>query len=166
MITGTAGTTGATVTSTSTPLLDGLVAFLRDDGWPVTLPPGPPTVESRCAGTTTEWACTGRTFEQQGQVVFDSALPLAVPEEMGPGIALLLAGANWSLHTGTFALDPATGRVRLRTSLVTTAALLHAPAAKSLVYANVLIVDRCLPTLQAAVSGALSVVDALDQLDL
>jgi len=155
-------------TSTATPLLDGLVAFLRDDGWPVTLPPGPvPTVETRCAGTTSEWACAGRTFEQQGQVVFDSILPVTVPEDRGPGIALLLAGANWSLHTGAFSIDPGTGRVRLRTSLISSSGpLLHAPTAKALVYANVLIVERCLPTLQAALAGQLGVTEALAQLAL
>lgn len=157
-----------TVTSTATPLLDGLVAFLRDDGWPVTVPPGPPpTVETRCAGTVAEWTCIGRTFEEQGQVVFDSEVPLNVPEEKGPAIALLLAAANWNLHTGAFALDPATGGVRLRTSLVsTTGPLLHAPAAKALVYPNVLIVERCLDTLEAAVAGTLSLAEALERLAL
>jgi len=155
-------------TAAATPLLDGLVAFLRDDGWPVTLPRGPvPTVLTRCAGATAEWACTGRTFEPQGQVVFDSALPLAVPEDGGPGIALLLGAANWKLHTGAFALDPASGQVRLRTSLVSvTGGQLEPAAAKALVYANVLIVDRCLPTLEAAAAGSLSLPDALEKLDL
>ena len=155
-------------TTTATPLLDGLVGFLRDDGWPVTLPPGPvPTVVTRCAGSTSEWGCTGRTFEQQGQVVFDSDLPFTVAPDLRPGIALLLVRANWSLHTGAFALDPATGQVRLRTSMVRTSGEgLDPPAAKALVYANVLIVDRCLPTLEAAVDGTLGVTEALDQLAL
>ena len=153
-------------TTTATPLLDGLVAFLRDDGWPVTLPSGPqPTVETRCAGTSSEWACTGRSFEQQGEVVFDSTLPMDVPEEMGPAMALLLAGANWGLRTGCFAIDPATGLVRLRTSLVaTTGQPLPAAAAKALVYPNVLTVDRCLPTLTAAAEGTLSLARAMERL--
>jgi len=155
-------------TTTTTPLLDGLVAFLRDDGWPVTVPAGPaPMVETRCAGSTSEWACTGRTFEPQGQVVFDSTLPLVVPEDAGPAVALLLVAANWSLHTGAFALDPATGQVRLRTSLVSTSGpVLSGPAAKALVYPNVLIVERCLPTLEAALTGTLSLAEALERLDL
>ena len=155
-------------TSTATPLLDGLVAFLRADGWPVTLPPGSPcTVETRCAGSTAEWTCTGRSFEEQGQVVFDSDVPLSVPEDKGPAIALLLVAANWKLHTGAFALDPATGRVRLRTSLVSsTGPLLHAPAAKALVYPNVLIVERCLATLEGTVAGRLTLPQALEQLPL
>lgn len=152
----------------ATPLLDGLVAFLRDDGWPVTLPEGPvPTVLTRCAGVLSEWDCTGRTFEQQGQAVFDSSLPMTAPEDRRPEIALLLVRANWSLHTGAFALEPATGQMRLRTSLVsTTGAPLEAPAAKALVYANVLIVERCLPTLAAAVAGTLPLAQALEQLAL
>ena len=153
-------------TGAATPLLDGLVAFLGGDGWPISLPPGPvPTVETRCAGATAEWVCTGRTLEHEGQVVFDSALPMSVPHEMGPAIGLLLAAANWGLRTGAFALDPASGHVRLRTSLVTTSSpLLPAPAAKALVHGNVLIVDRCLPTLQAAAAGTLDLPQALERL--
>lgn len=155
-------------TTTAAPLFDGLVAFLRDDGWPVTLPPGPPpTVETRCAGTTAEWACTGRTFEQQGQAVFDSALPLTVPPDLRPTLALLLGRANWSLHTGAFALEPGTGQVRLRTSLVTAAGAPLDPAlAKAMVYANVLIVERCLPALEGAVAGSLSADEAMARLAL
>ena len=153
-------------TGVATPLLDGLVAFLRDDGWPISLPPGPvPTVETRCAGATAEWACTGRTLEDQGHVVFDSALPMVVRQEMGPAIGLLLAAANWSLRTGAFALDPASGQVRLRTSLVTTSSpLLPTAAARELVHGNVLIVDRCLPTLEAVAAGTLDLPEALERL--
>jgi len=154
-------------TGLATPLLDGLVAFLRDDGWPVTLPGGPvATVETRCASATTEWACTGRSFEEQAQVVFDSVLPFSVPQERGPAIGLLLAAANWSLQTGAFGLDPTSGQVRLRTSHVCAGGQpLQAFEAKALVHTNVLMVDRCLLTLQAAADGTLDLADALDRLD-
>ena len=154
-------------TSVSHPLFDGLLTFLRDDGWPTTVVSGDvPTLETRCAGVLSEWTCSGRTFEEQGQVVFDSALPIVVPEPMRADVALLLGKANWSLHTGAFALEPTTGEVRLRTSLVTQAQVLDSAAAKALVYANVLIVDRCLPTIDGAVNGSLSLRQAIDQLAL
>lgn len=155
-------------TSTATPLLDGLVAFLREDGWPVSLPPSEvPTVETRCAGVTVEWTCQGRTFEPQGQVVFDSALPVAIPEAAAGPMALLLTCVNWNLHTGAFALDTATGAVRLRTSLVVTGdtPLLGPAAAKALVHANVLIVDRCLEPLREVAAGRLSIEKALEVID-
>ena len=152
--------------TTTTPLLDGLVAFLREDGWPVSCPSGPtPTVETRCAGATAEWQCTGRTFEEKGQVVFDSAVPVEVPQDMGPALGLLLAAANWTLLTGAFALDPATGQVRLRTSLVTGGSTLDPSAAKALVRDNVLIVERCLPALGAVAAGTLDLAQALERLD-
>ena len=153
-------------TSVATPLLDGLTAFLRDDGWPVavTATEPVPTLETRCASATREWTCVGRTFEPQGQVVFDSQLPLTVPQPLLGEVGLLLLRANWSLHTGSFSLDPATGAVRLRSSLVVTAdtPLLPPPAAKALVYANVLIVDRCLEPLLDAAAGNLSGNDAFN----
>lgn len=156
-------------TSVASALLDGLVAFLRDDGWPVHLPPSEaPTVETRCASATAEWTCTGRTFESKGQVVFDSAVPVQVPEAMAGSIALLLTCVNWALHTGSFAIDTATGGVRVRTSLVVTGdtPLLAPAAAKALVYSNVLIVDRCLEPLRDAVAGQLPIEQALEMMDL
>ncbi|MEO5678238.1 MAG: hypothetical protein ABIS47_01070 [Acidimicrobiales bacterium] len=159
-----------TSTSTATPLLDGLVAFLRDDGWPVNLPPAAttPTVETRCAGSVAEWTCQGRSFEAQGQVIFDSALPVEVAQESAGGMALLLTCLNWDLHTGWFALDTATGGVRLRTALVVPGEtpLLGPAAAKAMVYANVLIVDRCLATLIEVAAGRLALEPALAQIGL
>ncbi len=155
-------------TTVVAPLLDGLVAFLRGDGWPVHLPPSElPTVETRCASATAEWTCTGRTFEPQGEVVFDSAVPVQVPETMAGSIALLLTCVNWGLHTGSFAIDTATGGVRVRTSLVVTGdtPLLAPAAAKALVYSNVLIVDRCLEPLRDAVAGRLTIEQALELMD-
>lgn len=157
-----------TTTTTATPLLDAMVDFLRTDGWPITLPTGPiPTVKTFFAGHGTEWSCAGRTFEPQGQVVFDSAVPLGIPERLRPGMATLLIHANWELLTGAFSLAPGSGHVRFRTSLLLPdgAALLPA-VVKGLVYANVLTVDRCLPALAAAASGELDIPEALDRLAL
>jgi len=142
------------------------VAFLRADGWPVNRPPGPvPTVETQCAGATAEWQCTGRTFEAKGQVDFDSTVPIEVPQNMGPAIGLLLVATNWTLPTGAFALNPATGQVRLRTSLVACGSTLDPPAAKAIVHDNVLTVERCLPALVAVAAGTLNVAQALEQLE-
>lgn len=151
----------------ATPLLDGLVAFLRDDGWPVQLLATPaPAVETRCAGTSTEWACVGRTFEAQGQVVFDSAMPVEVPQELAGPVALLLSCLNWELPIGSLAIDTDTGGVRLRTSLVATGepGRLTVAAAKAMVYTNVLTVDRCLGPLQEVAGGRLSIEAALERM--
>ena len=155
-------------TVTATPLHDALVDFLRTDGWPITVSSAPvPTVETRFAGHGYDWPCAGRTFEPQGQVVFDSAVPLAISERLRPGMAALLIHANWELLTGAFSLAPDTGDVRFRTSLLLPDGAALVPAAvKGLVYANVLTVDRCLPALAAAASGDLGIPEALERLAL
>jgi hypothetical protein len=152
----------------STPLHDAVAGFLRSDGWPVTVTTTPvPTVETRFAGHGHEWPCTARTFERQGQVVFDSAVPLTVPDPLQASMAVLLIHANWELLTGAFSLAAISGDVRFRTSLLLPDGAGLAPAAvKGLVYANVLTVDRCLPVLVAAASGELGVFEALERLAL
>jgi hypothetical protein len=152
----------------ATPLLDALVDFLRSDGWPVALSTaGGAVVETRFAGHGFEWSCAGRTFEPQGQVVFDSAVPLAIPEHLRPSIGVLLIHANWELLTGAFSIAAGSGEVRFRTSLLLPDGAALMPAAvKGLVYANVLTVDRCLPVLALAATGELGVAEALDRLAL
>lgn len=158
----------AAIGATATPLHDAVVQFLQADGWPVTVTTTPaPTVETRFAGRGHEWPCTARTFERQGQVVFDSAVPLTVPEHLQASMAVLLIHANWELLTGAFSLAAISGDVRFRTSLLLPDGAALAPAAvKGLVYANVLTVDRCLPVLAAAAAGQLGVVEALERLAL
>jgi hypothetical protein len=139
-------------------LLDGLIGFLRTDGWPI-LEIGDSFVHTRFAGRTHAWPCAGRTFEPQGQVVFDSVLPLQVPDSRRAGLATLLLHVNWTMVTGAFAVDPDSGAVRFRTALL----LPDAPemAIKGLVYANVLTVDRCVETIAATVAGELALGQAL-----
>jgi hypothetical protein len=155
-------------TMTGTPLHDAVVDFLRTDGWPTAVSSTPPpTVETRFAGHGFEWLCSARTFEPQGQVVFDSAVPVAVPERLQASMAVLLIHANWELLTGAFSLSAVSGDVRFRTSLLLPdGAPLTPSAVKGLVYANVLTVDRCLPVLAAAAAGELGIAEALERLAL
>jgi hypothetical protein len=153
---------------TATPLHDAVAEFLRNDGWPTAVSSGPvPTIDTRFAGHGFEWMCSVRTFEAQGQVVFDSAVPVTVPERLQAAMAVLLIHANWELLTGAFSLAAISGDVRFRTSLLLPDGAPLVPAAvKGLVYANVLTVDRCLPVLAAAAAGELSIPEALERLAL
>jgi len=167
-----AGAVDAVFGDAATPLFDALVAFLRDDCWPVSVELQAPELEAprvvtRFGGTTQEWDCAGRTFERQGQVVFDSLLPLTVAQPTRPDLAVLLVRVNWDILTGAFALSPSTGGIRFRTSLLLPdGAPLVRAAVKGLVYANVLTVDRCLGAIAAAAAGEISVAEALELIDL
>jgi hypothetical protein len=142
------------------PLLGSLVSFLRSDSWPIAMSDG--AVGTRFAGTAHEWACTGRAFEEQGQLTFDSFLPMSVPPTRRPAVATLLLQVNWTMVTGAFALDPETGTVRFRTALfLPDHAPCHPGMLKGLVYANVLTVDRCLPVLLAVADGTVTLAEAL-----
>jgi hypothetical protein len=143
------------------PLLSSLVAFLESDGWPTAV--SDDGVDTRFAGTSHEWACAGRAFVEQGQLVFDSFLPMSVPPTRRPAVATLLLQVNWTMVTGAFALDPDTGMVRFRTALFLPDHASCPPVVlKGLVYANVLTVDRCLPVLLAVSDGSVSLAEALE----
>jgi Putative bacterial sensory transduction regulator len=162
-------TRAPTAPASSHPLLDALVGFLRSDGWPIVridaggIDAGQTRVETRFAGSTHVWSCVGRTFEPQGQLVFDSLLPLEVPPERQAGVAVLLMQFNWTSVTGAFAVDPESGAVRFRTSLLLPDATGLSPAmSKGLVYANAVTVDRCLPAIAAVAAGEMGLTEALD----
>jgi hypothetical protein len=148
----------------SGPLLAALVSFLESDGWPLSvIDPELSCVQTRFAGSTHEWSCWGRTFEPQGQVVFDSVLPVQVASERQAGVAVLLLRVNATMLTGAFAVDPDVGTIRFRTSVFLPDGAPLIPAiSKGLVYANVLSVERCLPAVAAVANGELGLVEALD----
>jgi hypothetical protein len=149
-------------------LAETFCAILRNDGWDLERSgQGPSVVDTLFAGTTTTWRCIARVFPEQGQIVFDSVVPLKVEEDRRAEVAYLLTRVNWEILTGAFVLDAATGEIRFRNSLlVPELVALLPPVALGLVYANVVTVDRCLPELSHMLLGEASLGETLAQMGL
>lgn len=151
----------------ATSLRETVEATLRDDGWPVACQGTAerPVVQTWFAGTTGTWPCDVRVFEASAQVVFDSVLPLVVPEDRRAEVAYVLVRANWELLTGAFTMDADSGEVRFRSALVVPQGSTPPPGVVlAMTYANVVTVDRCLGDLGRFLDGSAGVDETIARL--
>lgn len=107
------------------------------------------------AGRNGNWTCIARPREERGIFLFYSIAPVNVPQEKRPAIAEYLTRANYGLPLGNFEMDFSDGEVRFKTSLdVEGEEYMLTPAMiKSIVYSNVLTMDRYLAGMMAVIYG-------------
>ena len=107
------------------------------------------------AGRNGHWTCIARPREERGIFLFYSIAAVNVPEEKRLMVAEYLTRANYGLPLGDFEMDFADGEVRFKTSIdVEGEEYMLTPAMlKSLVYSNVLTMDRYLGGLMAVIYG-------------
>lgn len=107
------------------------------------------------AGRSGNWTCIARPREDRGIFLFYSIAAVNVPEEKRLMVSEYLTRANYGLPLGNFELDFSDGEVRFKTSLdVEGEEYMLTPAMiKSLVYSNVLTMDRYLGGMMAVIYG-------------
>ncbi len=107
------------------------------------------------AGRNGNWTCIARPREDRGIFLFYSIAAVNVPEEKRLMVAEYLVRANYGLPLGNFEMDFSDGEVRFKTSIdVESEEYMLTPAMlKSLVYSNVLTMDRYLGGLMAVIYG-------------
>jgi hypothetical protein len=107
------------------------------------------------SGRNGNWTCIARPREDRGILLFYSIAAVNVPEEKRLMVAEYLTRANYGLPLGNFEMDFSDGEVRFKTSLdVEGEEYMLTPAMiKSLVYSNVLTMDRYLAGMMAVIYG-------------
>ena len=110
------------------------------------------------SGRNGNWTCIARPREDRGIFLFYSIAAVNVPPEKRAAVAEYLARANYGLPLGNFELDFSDGEVRFKTSLdVEGEEYMLTPAMiKSIVYSNVLTMDRYLAGMMAVIYGEAS----------
>lgn len=104
-------------------------------------------------GENGRWRCYARIYEAEKQFIFYSIFPIAVPEEDRMLMAEFLTKANYGMILGNFELDFMDGELRYKTSIDVEGDRLTLALVRSLVYANVTIMDRYLPGIVAVLEG-------------
>ena len=135
-------------------LLGALQTVLEGDGWScMAMDDG--RLQTNCQGENGQWPCIAEAMDERGLLMFYSLLPVKVPADRQAAVAEFLTRANAITLMGTLQMDYETGEVSCRTSLDDGGQPIPPGTLRSLIYANILMMDRYLPgLLELAYSSA------------
>jgi hypothetical protein len=131
------------------PIFDVMQKFFKDDEWPITQLEGKPILRTAFKGDNGQWACFAQARDDRQQFIFYSVCQTNTPAPKRAAMAEFLTRANYGLIIGNFEMDFSDGEVRYKTSIDVENDRLTTPLVKSLVYANVSVMDRYLPGIMA-----------------
>lgn len=146
-------------------ILEAIIEFFTEDDWTFTKLQGQSILQVVCQGENGRWNCYAQAREDQAQFVFYSIYPEVAPEGKRLTMAEFLTRANYGLIIGNFEMDFNDGEIRYRTSIDVEGDFLTTDLVKQLVYANVMMMDRYSPGIQAVLSGTMSPEAAISQIE-
>ena len=148
-----------------TPILDRLKLFFEEVNWPFTQMKDPRLLQLVYMGEKASWTCFARAREEHSQFIFYSVCPLSAPQPLRHEVAEFITRINYGLMLGCFEMDFEGGDVRCKTGISVEGAELTKSLIKSVVFANVLIMERYLQGFTAVMSGYLTPTEALADIE-
>lgn len=142
-------------------IYDVIKAFFTEDEWPMRELDDQTALNTGFSGDNGQWNCRARADETREQFLFYSYAPKHAPYEVRQLMAEFLTRANYGLLIGNFEMDFNDGEVRYKTSIDVENDRLTVALVKSLVYANVLTMDRYLPGIEAVIDGQFTPAQAI-----
>ena len=130
-------------------ILDALVDFFERDDWKVQPIEGQEALRMGFSGDNGNWSCFARAREQQDQALFRSICAVNAPPEKRQVMAEFICRANYGLVVGNFDFDFSDGEISYKTSVDAGDGPLTFELIKSMVYANVVMMDKYLPGIMA-----------------
>ncbi|MCL6450717.1 MAG: YbjN domain-containing protein [Acetobacteraceae bacterium] len=146
-------------------IYNAVLKFLREDNWRFSEIEGMPAIRLGMSGRNGNWLCYGHAREEQQQFVFYSVCAVKVPEEKRQAMAEFLTRANYGMVIGNFEMDFSDGEIRCKTSIDVEGERLTSALIKPLIYANVAMMDRYLPGINAVIYGGVSPKEAVAQVE-
>ncbi|MEA5470015.1 YbjN domain-containing protein, partial [Spirulina sp. 06S082] len=136
--------------------------FVRED-WKIYYTDDSPSFHVQAKGIHGEWTCLVQINEPHEQFLFYSYCPLFIPEDCRPKVAEFLARANIEIVIGNFELNYDRGTIRYKTSIDVEGSHLAPSMVKQLVYTNIEMMDRYLPTLKQVIDQKIAPLEAIHQ---
>jgi hypothetical protein len=146
-------------------ILDAMTDFFTKDEWNFTQLPEKPVLRMGFSGDDSQWTCFAQAREEQEQMCFYSVAPIKAPEERRPAMAEFITRANYGMIIGNFELDFSDGEVRYKTAIDVEGDELSFALIKSLVYANVLTMDRYTKGIMAVAFGGVEPAEAIKMVE-
>jgi len=147
------------------PISEAMLKFFAEEKWPYMPLESEPILRIPFQGTNGQWLCYAQAREEQEQFVFYSVCPATVPDDRRPEVAEFITRANYGLIIGNFEMDYRDGEVRYKTSVDVEGDDLSPELLRSLVYANVAMMDHYLPGIMAVLYGGTSAAEAIEQVE-
>lgn len=141
--------------NTSESIFEVMSDFFKAHDWQFEQIENEPTLRLIFQGDNGRWDCYARAKETEQQFLFYSICPVTVPESQRLAIAELIARVNYGMIIGNFELDFIEGEIRYKTSIDVEDDQLSFALIKSLVYTNVIMMDRYLPAIISVISDNL-----------
>lgn len=145
----------------TTAILESIMDFLDDCGWPYLKIKGEPALRLYFRGHNGQWFCHAMAREEQKQFLFYSLCPIKVPEDKRYTVAELITRANHGVIIGNFELDFSDGDIRYKTSIDIEGDRLSPALIKQLIYSNVMMMDVYLPAILAVITDGLTPEEAI-----
>ncbi len=149
----------------SPPIFDTMVQFFTEDDWKFYQLEGKPILSMAFKGDNGSWMCYAQAKEEQHQFVFYSIMESNVPADRRQAVAEFLTRANYGLTLGNFEMDFSDGEVRYKTSVDVEGGQLTTQMMKTLVYVNVLMMDKYLPGIMSVIYAGTSPADAVAKIE-
>ncbi|MEL7037561.1 MAG: YbjN domain-containing protein [Cyanobacteria bacterium J06592_8] len=127
--------------------------FFDEEDWDYVRLEDGMTLEMAFVGDNGRWSCLAQARDEDEQFLFYSICPIATPQEMRSQMAEFLTKANCGLILGNFELDYSDGEISYKTSIDVEGDRLTSALIESLVYTNVTMMDRYLPSITAVLNG-------------
>lgn len=150
-----------------TRVLEGLMAFFREDEWAFEKLPDRPLLRLPFQGHNGRWNCYAqvRVTKDLEQILFYSVAPLMIPEESRLAVAEFITRANYAMALGNFEMDFSDGEVRFKTSIDVTNVEVVPGLIRPVVYTNCLMMEKYLPGLMSVIYTHVSPEEAVRQVE-
>lgn len=146
-------------------LRDKIIEFFHRENWQFSVTQNPLILRMTCQGENGQWRCYAKVKETQQQFVFYSVCPIKTAPGKLTSIAEFITRANYGAIIGNFELDFDDGEIRYKTSIDDPEHVLTINAISSLVYKNILMMDRYLPGILAVLEQDLEPLKAITAIE-
>ena len=147
------------------PVLEAVADFLIEDAWKFQQIEGKTILATGFKGENGSWRCYAQTNEEQERFIFYSVMESNVPPEKRQAMAEFITRANYGMIIGNFEMDFSDGEVRYKTSIDVEGGELAPLMVKSLIYANVLMMNRYLPGIMSVIYGGTDPAEAIAKVE-
>lgn len=146
-------------------IFDTMVEFFSEQEWNYERMPDAPILRMGMNGKNGKWVSYAQAREEQEQFVYYSVCPMSVPEDKRMAMAELMARMNYGLVIGNWEMDMRDGELRYKTSIDVEGDRMSTALMRNMVFLNLQMMDRCLPSLMGVMFGGMTPEQAALQLE-